>query len=382
LETQWALESASSNDTRTQFLITRFPCQIGRSKENDLVIANLGLSRVHATLTHDITGQLRLIDLNSTNGTFVNRHRIEGYCLLKANDIIHFASAEYRLRLIQVEQHSVLPFDEMHTMLVPENTIPEGFVTSEAEFDELITGHGLSGAIQPIVDARTRIIVGYELLGRANHPRLPKMPIELFCLAQSMDREVELSLAFREFGINQFAQHQRFKGVKLFVNAHPKEMFSEVFLGSLERMRRLMPDLQIVVEVHESAITNIDKLRAFADRLNAMGVLFAYDDFGAGQARLLELADVPAHFVKFDMSLIHDLHKASPRKQQLVKDLVQMVLSAGSIPLAEGVESEDEAKTCVAMGMQLIQGYLTGRPILVDALGKSDITQRGKYPPQ
>lgn len=369
MEKQWALESVGSDGTHTEFLISRLPCRIGRSKENDLVIASLGLSRVHAVITNDITGQLRLIDENSTNGTFVNRHRIEGYCLLKENDVIHFASAEFKLRLRVVEQPSVLSFDEMHTMVMPANMeLPEHFAPNEAEFDELITGQGLSSAAQPIVDAHTRQVVGYELLGRANHPHLPTTPIELFSLAGAMDREVELSHAFREFGVSKFAPHIR--GNNLFINAHPKETFSEAFIASLERLRRSQPDLCIVVEIHESAVTDINQLREFAKRLARLNIRFAYDDFGAGQARLLELADVPAHFVKFDMSLIRGLHKASPRKRQLVSDLVKMVLATGSIPLAEGVEDEEEAKICVEMGFRLIQGYLTGKPIPADSLQK------------
>ena len=113
-------------------------------------------------------------------------------------------------------------------------------------------------------------------------------------------------------------------------------------------------------------VTDIKQLRELTERFAALDIRFAYDDFGAGQARLLELADVPAHYVKFDMSLIRDLHKASPRKQQLVRDLVRMVLATGSTPLAEGVETEDEALICLDMGFELIQGYLTGRPMAVD----------------
>lgn len=122
------------------------------------------------------------------------------------------------------------------------------------------------------------------------------------------------------------------------------------------------------MEIHEAAVTDIVKLREFANSLGQLGIRFAYDDFGAGQARLLELADVPAHFVKFDMALIRGLHKASERKRQVVRDLVKMVLATGSIPLAEGVEDEEEAKVCIEMGFQLIQGYLTGRPIPADSL--------------
>jgi EAL domain-containing protein (putative c-di-GMP-specific phosphodiesterase class I) len=343
-------------------VITHLPCRVGRSKENDLVIANLGLSRAHAVLARDISGQIRLTDENSTNGTFVNRRRIEGYCLLNENDIIHFASAEFKLRVRLVNQRNALPFDEMHTMLMPEDTaLSENFVSNEAEFDELIMGHGLSGAAQAIVDAQTRQPVGYELLGRANHPLLPKSPIELFGLAEAMDRELELSAAFRNFGISRMTPH--LKGHTVFINAHPKETFCETFLASLETIHHASPALDIVVEIHESAVTDTMKLRELSRRLARLDIRFAYDDFGAGQARLLELADVPAHFVKFDMALIRDLHKASERKRQVVRDLVQMVLATGSTPLAEGVELEEEANICVDMGFQLIQGYLTGRPI-------------------
>lgn len=364
---QWSLESFGTDGRSIDFLITRLPCRVGRSKDNDLVIANLGLSRFHAVLARDISGQIRVIDENSTNGTFVNRHRVDGYQLLRENDIVHFASAEFKLRLRFVDTGERVAFDEMLTSIMPANMeLPERFVSNESEFEELIRGRGISGAAQPIVDARTRMIVGYELLGRANHPALPTSPIELFGLAQAMNREVDLSLAFRHFGVSSMAP--RISGNTLFINAHPKETFSEEFINSLAQLRQASPELNIVVEIHESAVAELNKLRQLANQLGQLGIRFAYDDFGSGQARLLELADVPAHFVKFDRSLIHDLHVASERKRQIVRDLVQMVLAAGSVPLAEGVESEEEARACVEMGFQLIQGYLTGRPIPADSL--------------
>ena len=367
MEKQWSLESFSDDGARVEFVIARLPYRVGRGKENDLVIANLGLSREHATLARDITGQIRLTDENSTNGTFVNRQRVEGYQLLKENDIIHFAGAEFKLRLIVTDTNGPLPFEEMHTMLMPANMVlSERFSSNETEFDELLMGQGLSGAAQPIVDARTRQVVAYELLGRANHPHLPKSPMELFGLAETMDREVDLSMAFRDYGLRKIGS--RLPQHPLFINVHPKETFSEVFFASLERLRHASPNRDIVVEIHESAVTDTAQLRQFAARLARLGIRFAYDDFGAGQARLLELADVPPHFVKFDMSLIRSLHKASERKRQVVRDLVKMVLAAGSVPLAEGVEDEDEARICVEMGFQLIQGYHTGRPLQIDAL--------------
>lgn len=367
MDTQWVLESCCKDGTYSDHVISRLPCRVGRAKENDLVIANLGLSRTHAVLERDISGRLRLVDTNSTNGSFVNRQRIEGYCLLDSGDQIQFGSAEFRL-VQQKEKPEIAPaFDEMHTMIIPEHLVLAGTrVPGSADLDELIGGIGLSGATQPIVDARTREIVGYELLGRANHPRLPGSPIELFSIAESANREIDLSEAFRDFGLNAFAS--MLAGRTLFINAHPKETYSDQFVGALACLRQRYPALDIVVELHESAATDIERLRQLANQLARMDIRFAYDDFGAGQARLLELADVPAHFVKFDRALIRDLHKATERKQQLVRDLVKMVLAAGSVPLAEGVEDEAEAAVCIDMGFQLIQGYLTGRPMPPDSL--------------
>ena len=368
MKSQWFLQSYGSDGSLVEFAIARLPCRIGRGRENDLIIPNLGLSRFHAVLTRDISGQIRLIDENSTNGTFVNRRRIDGYCLLRENDIVHFAGAEFKLLLRSVDHGATdLSFDQMLTMVIAEDTpLTERFSANESEFDELLTGLGLSVAAQPIVDALTRKIVGYEILGRATHPRLPNTPIELFGLAQTLGREIDLSIALRDFGVHRIAP--LLNGHALFINAHPKETFSDLFLSSLESLQRSLPQVNIVVEIHESAVTDIDQLRKLASDLDKMGIRFAYDDFGAGQARLLELADIPAHFVKFDMALVRGLHKASERKRKIVRDLVQMVLAAGSTPLAEGIEDEEDAALCIDMGFKLIQGFLTGRPIPEESL--------------
>jgi EAL domain-containing protein (putative c-di-GMP-specific phosphodiesterase class I) len=225
------------------------------------------------------------------------------------------------------------------------------------------------GAVQPIVDARSSKVSAYELLGRVNHPRLPTSPVKLFALATALGQEVELSVAFRKFGMAVVASC--LPGIPLFINTHPKETFSEQFLGSLLRFRRQMPALNLVVEIHESAVTDSKRLIDLAARLRDIGVRFAYDDFGAGQARLNELSEAPAHFVKFDMGLLRDIHQANPRKRSLVSDLVKIVLDIGSVPLAEGIEKEEEAVICREMGFQLIQGYLTGRPIPMESRAKA-----------
>jgi EAL domain-containing protein (putative c-di-GMP-specific phosphodiesterase class I) len=367
--TPWFLESVAADGARVTHRIDRLPFSVGRDVGNDLTIEAQGLSRRHAELQSDDGGGLRVVDLGSTNGTFVNHERLEGPRQLAPNDIIHFCRAEFRLTHDDtVAAGSVCEPRPMHTMVVSPGTNPlsQNFVRQEAQFLEFLAGRGLTTAAQPIVDARTGRLLAYELLGRSTHPDLPGSPMHLFRMAATLRREAELSEAFRSHGVRALAP--KAQGLHIFVNAHPSETFTDEFFQSLHGLLALPVPPKLVVEVHESAVVEVDRMRELAERLNGIGVAFAYDDFGAGQARLNEIAEVPAHFVKFDMGIVRNLHEASERKQRMVRDLVRMVLELGSIPLAEGVEQEAEAQVCREMGFRLIQGYLTGKPVMVDTL--------------
>ena len=205
MEKQWSLESIGADGTQLDFTITKLPCRIGRSKENDLVIANLGLSRVHAVLSRDISGQLRLTDENSTNGTFVNRRRVDGYYLLKENDVIHFSSAEFKLRLTLVDHRAEQSFDEMQTMIAPENmALSEGFAPNETEFNELISGYGLSGAAQLGVKLSDHGELAVRLRARYDSHPAPRPPppgtsweAGYVPLADRLDTQTELLFIYR-----------------------------------------------------------------------------------------------------------------------------------------------------------------------------------------
>jgi EAL domain-containing protein (putative c-di-GMP-specific phosphodiesterase class I) len=363
----WFLESVATDGSRLTHPIRKLPFRVGREAGNDLTVDARGLSRVHAEFKPGPDGGLQLLDLDSTNGTFINRERIRGLQQVGENDVIHFGNAEYRLGLESATRMAQPPDDSERTLIVPAgSSLSENFVRHERQFLELLRGNGLSAAAQPIVDARTGKLFAYELLGRCTHPDLPASPAHLFHLAAMLDREAELSAAFRTHGISTIAP--RLHGTKLFVNTHPTETFADSFFASLKHLRTQQGAPDLVVEVHETAVMEIERMKDLAARLGEIGVSFAYDDFGAGQARLNELGDVPAHFVKFDMGLIRGIHEASDRKQRVVRDLVRLVLDLGSVPLAEGVELEAEAALCRDMGFQLVQGYLTGRPVPADSI--------------
>lgn len=367
MERQWFLESVAADGSIVTNNVDYLPFRIGRDPDNHLIVASAGLSRHHAYLTLDISTRLRLTDLDSTNGSFVNRERVDGSCLLDVGDIIHFGTTEFRLKEHSVSNGEIM-FSPTHTMLLsPDMMLSEYFVAHEAEFIALLAGQGLTGAAQPIVKAVDGSLFAYELLGRATMPPLPSSPIRLFELASSLHREVELSVAFREYGLRKLLPH--LYGHPVFINTHPKETFTDEFYNSIARLLRNFPDLDLIVEVHETAVAETAQMRILADRLNELGARFAYDDFGAGQARLNELGEIPAHFVKFDMGLIREIDRASERKRRVVNDLVRLIIDLGSIPIAEGVETEGEATACREMGFALLQGYLTGKPQSLETFG-------------
>jgi EAL domain-containing protein (putative c-di-GMP-specific phosphodiesterase class I) len=362
---RWFLEGVAADGSHTVHEVSVVPFRVGRDSTNELALAAPGMSRQHAVLVATEDGRLRLTDLGSTNGTYVNRERLGAARVLEENDVVHFGNAEFRLGVLGAA--TTIPVNADRTMIAPAGSPLSGhFVPHERQMNELLAGSGLGGAVQPIVRASGGQRFALELLGRSSHPELPASPVHLFALAARMGREAELSGAFRDHGVRTVAQLA--PGSTLFVNTHPQETFDPVFLEALSRLPRDGLDVDLVIEVHETAVMEVDRMRELAARLADLKVRFAYDDFGAGQARLNELAEVPAHFVKFDFGLVHGINEASAAKQKLVSDLVRMCKELGSMTLAEGVETEAEAKVCRQIGFDLLQGYLTGRPVPFDSL--------------
>ena len=360
----WCLEGVSTDGAMALIHMARFPFVVGRDVACDLAIPSAETSRHHACIERDIGGLLRVIDLKSGNGTFLNRVQLHGSALLDEGDVVHFGVTEFRIRRIDPSLLAALAHqNNEQTIIVGRAPIlSDHFVLEERQFTAMLKGKTVNAALQPIVSVSDGRLRAFEVLGRGCVVGLPQAPMEMFAMAGRLGREVELSEAFRWAGLSVAATFA--PDATLFVNAHPKEMFTEPFYRSIELLRAMVPSAKLVVEVHETAITRITDVREMADRLAAMNVQFAYDDFGAGQARLVELAEVPPHFVKFDMGLIRDLDRANPKKRQLVAQLVHIVHDVGATALAEGVETAAEAGACADMHFDLIQGFLTGRPEL------------------
>lgn len=336
--------------------LIEYPFTVGRASDSGMVLASSRISRHHAEFTL-VNGQLLLTDLNSTNGTFINRRRLRQSAPVRNGDILHFAELEFRLIEEVSADHDVTSSE---TMSGPVN-LPQQFPLHTREFQELVLNRQVTGLIQPITDTQGRLHA-YELLGRGCHPGLPESPGVLLALAESVGLAVQFSELLRHRGLALLERSGIHKPI--FINTCPAELGDpQRLLADLENMRRLFPALNLVLEIHESAVTDLKQIADLRLSLNEMGIGLAYDDFGAGRARLLELVETPPDYLKFDYTMIHGLDSADSPRYRLLDTLNNLVHGMGIATLAECVETEQVAALCRRIGMDYFQGFLFGRPM-------------------
>jgi EAL domain-containing protein (putative c-di-GMP-specific phosphodiesterase class I) len=193
--------------------------------------------------------------------------------------------------------------------------------------------------------------------------------VELFDLAGALgpEKQAELSRLFRRKAVELV--RDRPEPPLLFLNTHPVEFETPGLLESLEELRTFAPQVDLVLEVHESALDQDDFITWLRGRLLEINVGLAYDDFGAGQAHLYELAQAPPLYLKFDRKFVTGLHQAPTSMQRFVASLVAAARELLVKTVAEGVETADEAAACMRAGFSHAQGYHFGRPGPVETMG-------------
>lgn len=329
------------------------PFRIGRSSSTQFVIASYQVSKEHAEIFR-VGDQYRIRDLNSTNGTFINGYRITE-APITDDDIFHVAHEEFRFVAVSEEVSDA-----------PQNTeilggkVPVSIARTTQHLQEMIRKQWVRMLFQPIVRLESREVFGYEALARGMHSDLSANPAELLALAERCNMLCPLSQLFRHMAVQDSVQ---LPGDKfLFVNLHPAETNREGFVESLRDLQEIAPaHRQIVLELHENVVCDMNVLRGLRKQIKDLGMQVAYDDFGAGQARFLELTELPPDFVKLDMRLIRRIDQAGAR-HNLIRALTKSSIDLGVQVIAEGVETPEEADACHDLGCHLGQGFFFGLP--------------------
>jgi diguanylate cyclase (GGDEF)-like protein/PAS domain S-box-containing protein len=225
---------------------------------------------------------------------------------------------------------------------------------------------------QPVVRLEDQSIVSVEALLRWQDPNGGIVPPgEFIPLAEEMG----LIGAIGDWVIEELAsQHQRWRqgGLQLDVsfNLSPRQLW-QASLGEkiIDQLRAHDVDTaEVVVEITEStAMTDPERTQKLLSELHAWGLRLAIDDFGTGYSSLSRLRHLPVHLLKIDRTFVRDVD-ADADAASMVRAMIQLALSLGMTPVAEGIETPGELAFLIDNGCPLGQGYLLSRPVAADRI--------------
>jgi EAL domain-containing protein (putative c-di-GMP-specific phosphodiesterase class I) len=233
--------------------------------------------------------------------------------------------------------------------------------------DEVIAGDQIITLYQPIVDLRTREVLGHEVFSRGPAGGPFEEAERLFALAERTGRLVDLERICRRRALASAGRHLK-PGTKLFLNTSAGALQDEEVAGA-EFVRLVeaqgLRNEDVVLEVTERLAPeerrpNQQVLRDLKNR----GFGVAIDDMGAGYSSLQALVEVEPDYLKFDIALVRNIDR-NLIKRSLLETLVDLAEKIGAQVIAEGIEAETELSVLLDLGVVLGQGRFFNAPELV-----------------
>jgi diguanylate cyclase (GGDEF)-like protein/PAS domain S-box-containing protein len=227
---------------------------------------------------------------------------------------------------------------------------------------------------QPRVDMRSGRLLGYEALLRWHHPRMGlQLPGTIAAAFDHGEIAVELTrqmLASVLRDLRQWLQAGHDPG-RVAINASAADFASGDFAERLlERLAQFdIPTAHFEVEVTESVFLGrgTDQVAHALNHFSKAGVRVALDDFGTGFASLTHLKQYPVDVLKIDRSFVSNIER-DMGDAAIVDAIVKLGGSFGMEVVAEGVESEAQARFLLGLGCVVGQGFHLGRPQPFDVL--------------
>ena len=226
---------------------------------------------------------------------------------------------------------------------------------------------------QAIVGLQDRYVASFEALIRWSHPEQGWIPPTLFI---PLAEELGLIDAFGVFVLDRaceelarWSARPGARPLKVSVNLSPVQVPKP---GLVERMgaviaRHGVDPGQVQLELTESSI--VDNPTAAADtlrELKQLGVLLALDDFGTGYSSLSYVHRFPFDVLKIDRSFVSALGTPKRgRELALIRSIVGLAGALSMKVVAEGVETQEQARILADVGCDYGQGYLFSRPVPV-----------------
>ena len=222
---------------------------------------------------------------------------------------------------------------------------------------------------QPIYDLRTGRIQGAEALLRWAHPERGLIsPADFVPVAEESGLIIPIGEWVLDTVCHQVAEWRGLFGptanLSVGVNMSTIQLASPGLAGMVARAikRTKVDPADLSLEITESALL-VDNLAGIEIlmELRALGLHLALDDFGTGYSSLSYLRRFPVEMVKVDKGFVGGLG-AGDEDDAIVAAIIFMARALGFASVAEGVETEAQLHRLIALGCDMAQGFLLGRP--------------------
>lgn len=232
------------------------------------------------------------------------------------------------------------------------------------EMNRIIDERKIQYAFHTIVSATTGEVYGYEALLRPQSDTLHS-PEALLRIAKSGAKLYEIEYMTWTRALESFQNHMLAgrvsKDSHVFINSISNCALESADVDRLEQKYAAVLS-NVVLEILESEKSNEEYNERKIKRMQKWNAQIALDDFGSGYNSEYALITVNPNLIKIDRSIITGCDRDFSRRS-IIRNLVKLVKSRKIMVLAEGVETEQELRTVISCGVDLIQGYFVCKPV-------------------
>jgi len=235
----------------------------------------------------------------------------------------------------------------------------------EAALREALAGDQLYLAYQPIIDAKSGTIAGFEALARWTHPVFGDVPpLQFIPIAE----EARLIGAIGDWVLrNACMEAMRWpENVDVAVNVSPEQLRDPIFLETVVSAlaHSGLPPARLSLEVTETVLMR-ERSGAIQllDKLVALGVGLTLDDFGTGHSSIGYFARTHFSSIKIDRTFVAGAARGQRESMAIVRAGIAVAQALDIDATAEGVESIAEYERMRALGFNKVQGFHLGRPM-------------------
>jgi diguanylate cyclase (GGDEF)-like protein/PAS domain S-box-containing protein len=225
---------------------------------------------------------------------------------------------------------------------------------------------------QPIVSLASGMCVGFESLVRWTRNGKPVSPAEFIPIAEELGVIDELGTWVLQQACQTFADWQRrFPSAGLnciTVNASSRQLTQQNFPSLVHEAvtKSGLNPSDLRIEVTETALMDSPQIAAMVlSELRDYGVKIYLDDFGTGCSSLSHLHRLPVDALKIDRSFVMSL--LLPDRPAIVESILALARTLRTSVVAEGIETEVQARELARLGCTHAQGYLFSRPLSMKA---------------